>query len=475
MSWQARFTFREIVAATGAWPLRPLFERQEGEAVGVSIDSRRIRPGELFIAIRGKRLDGHDFLTQAFRDGAAGAIVEDPQKVPRGLKPIWYLPDTLKALGDLAKFHRTRFQLPAVAITGSSGKTTTKAMVAHLLSERFNTLANPGTQNNQIGVPLTLLRLEQEHQALVVELGTNQWGEIQRLTEIAQPEVGVVTNIGPAHLETFGDLRGVFKAKGELWETMDSQGIMILNANDPILRVAARDLRQRTLWFAAEGFSGFDGQEDGPPIALKATDIRLGAATLRCRINQRYLLELPLPGMHNLMNALAALTCAMVLGEDLSVAVERLREMPPLAGRLHFHEQEGVLILDDSYNANPDSLKAALEVFSRIRRPGRKAVLLGDMLELGAQAESLHVEAGRWVVSTQPQLLVAVGPLARWTLAGAWEEDLGRLAGHSFDTSEDAGRFLMQWLKPGDALFVKGSRGMQMERAVECFSTSSTP
>jgi len=486
MSQKKQFSFREIVSTTGARPMRFHLRRFQGGVRGLSVDSRTVQPGELFIALRGKRLDGHNFLEKARQNGATGALVErwplkkvlstdSPSLVPGTGLMIWKVPDTLKALGDLAQYHRDRFQLPTVAITGSSGKTTTKEMVTHLLAERFNTLANPGTQNNRIGIPLTLLRLQPEHQALVVELGTNQWGEIRRLTKMAQPEVGVVTNIGPAHLEAFGGLRGVLRAKGELWEAMDSQGIFILNADDPLLRLAGRRLRRKILWFSAGGYSGSLPGEEALPIALRATDIHLGATNLRCRINQRFHLELPLPGRHNLMNALAALTCAMVFGEDLSVAVERLREMPPLAGRLRFHEREGVLILDDSYNANPDSLKASLEVFSRIKRPGRKAVLLGDMLELGTQAESFHVEAGRRVVSTQPQLLVAVGPLARWTLAGAWERDLGYLAGRSFNTSQDAGRFLRQWLKPGDALFVKGSRGMQMERAVECFSTSSTP
>ena len=435
-------------------------------ARGVSIDTRTLQPGQLFVAIRGKHFDGNEFIAEAFRRGAAGAVVERlPAGAAEATQPVWQVPDTLAALGALARFHRDRFCPDLVAITGSSGKSTTKSMLAHLLSSDREVLATPGTQNNRIGVPLTLFRLQAGHRAVVLELGTNQWGEMRTLAEISRPTVGVVTNIGPAHLKTFGDLEGVLRAKGELWEGMEPSAVLVLNGDDPLLARAGSGLRRKVVWYGT-----------GPAAEIRATEIRLsaGGGSSSFRANDEVLVNLPVPGRHNVMNALAALACAKVLGMDLGPAARRLGSFAPLPGRLNISERDGLLILDDSYNGNPASLKAALQVMREIPRPGgRKVVALGDMLELGEGAEELHAEAGRQIMEHGADALVTVGRLAGRALAAAREAGLSAQAGWPFETPAQAGEFLAGFLRPGDLLLLKGSRGTQMEKALECFTTSS--
>lgn len=375
---------------------------------------------------------------------------------------VWKVPDTLRALGDLARFHRERFRPEMIAITGSTGKTTTKEMAAHLFSESRSLLAASGTQNNQIGVPLTLLRLESGHQTAVLELGTNRWGEIRRLTELVQPTVGVITNIGPAHLETFGNLQGVLRAKAELWEAMDFKGILVLNADDPLLRRAAKRLPQRLVWFGTD-----------PAAQVRATRIALGEWESRCRINDSVEMRLPLPGRHNLMNALAALAAGVALGETLAAAAARLESAAPLPGRLAQVVCNGFRVINDTYNANPASLHAALEVLRNLECSGRRILAVGDMLELGKQAEPLHAQAGRWAAASGVDLLVAVGPLSRTLLAAAWEHGFPREKGRAFDTAQEAGEFLSGEVRSGDAVLLKGSRGMRMEQVLGVLTCST--
>ena len=467
----ATFSLEEIEEATGAELVSP----GKGPKVlsGVSTDSRTLSVGNLFIALRGPRFDGHDFLKRAFAQGAAGVLVDRwPLETKGGLTPvkgvrphlILKVPDTLRGLGDLARFHRNRFRPEVIAITGSTGKTTTKGMAAHLLSEKRNLLAASGTQNNQIGVPLTLLRLEAEHQAVILELGTNQWGEIRRLTTLVQPTVGVITNIGPAHLEAFGDLQGVLRAKGELWEAMDPKGVLVLNGDDPLLRQAGKRLSQRLVWFGTD-----------PTAQVRADRIVLEEWGSRCRINDSFEMRLSLPGRHNLMNALAALAVCSALGEEMASAAARLESIAPLPGRLAQVACNGFRVIDDTYNANPASLKAALEVLRNLECSGRRILAVGDMLELGKQAELLHAQAGRWAADSGVDLLIAVGPLARRLLSAAWEHGFPREHGWAFDTAQEAGEFLSHEVRSGDAVLLKGSRWMRMEQILGVLEPLSKP
>lgn len=479
MSNPARFSVEEIQRAIAARMIAPVrgsanlpVPRQAGsprtgsnEFVGVSMDSRTLRPGELFVAILGRRFDGHAFVAQALAQGAAGVVVERwplPGIGGETTGAVWKVDDTWAAWGALARFHRERFRIDLAAITGSNGKSTVKTMLAHLLSGSREVLSTPGTQNNRIGVPLTLLRLEEKHRAAVLELGTNRWGEIQTLTEICRPTVGVVTHIGPAHLETFGDLQGVLREKGGLWEAMDSGSPLVLNADDALLSRAGRLLPHPIVWYGT-----------GSGAQVRGSDFSCGEQENRCRVNGRWDLRIPLAGRHNLMNALAALACARVLGLDLGQAAQRLSNVPALPGRLTVTERDGFWMIDDTYNANPASLQAALQVLREAGCFGRRIAVLGDMLELGPRAEELHAEAGRQAVQAGVNLVVTVGPMARGLLEAAWAAGLERSGGRAFSSPEEAGEFLSEEVRPGDVVLVKGSRGMRMERVIACFTTSS--
>lgn len=461
LSGQPIFSPEQVAQATGG-------VRVSGDGAqplcGVSIDSRTTEPGNLFVAIRGLRFDGHDFVAEAFERGAGAALVDQwPLKI-HAQGAIWRVPDTLTALGALAQYHRRRFKLKLVAVTGSSGKTTTKTMLAHLISGFEEGLATQGTRNNLVGVPLTLLGLDDKHKSAVLELGTNRWGEIRRLTTLTEPTIGLVTNIGPAHLETFKDLQGVLREKAGLWEVMSAQGTLILNGEDPLLRQAGRSVSHKVVWFG-----------EGLESALQISRVSLRTWSTQCLVNGRHRLTIPIPGRHNLMNAWAALTCSQVLGFDLAQAVERLQTVSILGGRLFPREFQGALFIDDSYNANPDSFKAALEVIRRVKTPGRRMVVMGDMLELGNQAEGLHAQAGRWVAEGGIDFLIAVGRWSRVVLSAACEAHFPSQNGRAFDEVEEAGRFLMEIVRPGDAVLLKGSRQMQMEKVFACSTTSSTP
>lgn len=440
----------------------------ERATAGVSTDTRTVGTGELFVAIRGPRFDGHDFVGEAFARGASAVVVERwplkglPAEFPG---TVWKVDDALAALGMLARVHRSRFSVPVVAITGSSGKSTTKEILAQLLSaEGRSILATPGTQNNRIGVPATLFQLGRWHAAAVLELGTNQWGEIRTLAQISRPTLGVVTQIGPAHLETFGDLRGVLKEKAALWEEMDPSAPIVLNGDDPLLREAARELRRPVVWFG----TGADAQ-------IRATRIETDSEGSRCRVNDRWDLALPLPGLHNLFNALAALACVQRLGEDLGGAVARLRDVRGLPGRLAVSERDGVRWIDDTYNANPASVRVALDFFQKMDRAGRKALVLGDMLELGEESEQIHAQIGALAGRSRLDLLVAVGRFAPALVQAAQQAGLPAEKSRVAVTAEEARNLLWEWVRPGDAVLVKGSRGMRMERVLECCTTSSTP
>jgi UDP-N-acetylmuramoyl-tripeptide--D-alanyl-D-alanine ligase len=425
----------------------------EGPFQRASTDSRQLQAGDLFIALRGARFDGHDFLNQAVAGGARAVMVDHECDV--NVAQI-VVPDTRLGLGALAKLWRRRFTLPVIAITGSNGKTTVKEMLASILKRLGETLVTQGNLNNDIGVPLTLLRLRDDHRYAVIEMGANHPGEIRYLAGLAEPDVGLVTNAGPAHLEGFGDIEGVARAKGELFGQLSEAQIAVINADDqyaPLWRETASSCRR--LEFGLEhGDVAVKGAWQ-PALNRLLIDTAQGS----CEI------ALPVPGIHNARNALAAAAAAAAVGAGPAEIKAGLEAMQPVKGRLYPRAGvRGMKILDDTYNANPDSLRAALEVVAAM--PGEAWLILGDMGELGAAGPELHARMGELAARHGIRRLFALGPLSALA-AEHFGADARRYAANQFQALIDDVREAAAH-SPGITinLLVKGSRAMRMERIV---------
>lgn len=425
---------------------------------GVSIDSRTLEVGEAFFAIRGHHLDGHAFVRDAATRGASCLIVHHlPDQIPPDV-PVILVDDTTRALARLAAFHRSRFAVPLVAVTGSNGKTTTKEMVAAILAALGPVLKSAASFNNQWGLPLTLLKLRSEHRAVVVELGANQRGEIAALAEVARPTVGIVTTVAAVHTEFFGSLEEVQREKGALVRAIPAEGRVILNGDDARVRAMAAEARCPVLFY------GMSAEADVRAVGPIDEAVQGASFTLEVG-GARSLVRLAFAGRHNVLNALAAAAAGTALGLSLPEIVQGLERARPLKGRCVWRRAGGVRILDDTYNANPAAVDAALAILARARGAGRILVALGDMLELGEMAEAAHREAGRKVAQLGVAEFVGVGLLARHAAEAA--RDAGLAESHYVETTEGAVALLLKRLVPGDYLLVKGSRGMRMERVVD--------
>jgi UDP-N-acetylmuramoyl-tripeptide--D-alanyl-D-alanine ligase len=420
----------------------------------VSTDTRTLQPGALFVALQGPHFDGHAFIDTARDKGAVGALVSLPQPLEL---PWIQVEDTRLALGRLAAAWRERKAVPLVAVTGSNGKTTVKEMLAAILQQQGAVLATRGNLNNDIGMPLTLLGLRDERFA-VLELGANHPGEIAYLTHIAAPDVALITNAGAAHLEGFGDLNGVARAKGEILAGLTAAGTAVLNADDPYLSYWLGQVQGRQV--LTFGFApGAEVRAD--PAAVEAHWTEQGFQT-RVPVftpQGEFLLELPLGGLHNLRNALAACAAGLALHLSLTDIQRGLASVQPVAGRLQTSlSPSGVRVIDDSYNANPDSMGAAIEVLQRA--PGRRWLVMGDLAELGESATGLHRGIGERARSAGIERLWCCGPLSR-----AAVDAFGPQGRHFADRSE-----LVLALRPelaaGDTVLVKGSRSAGMEQVV---------
>jgi UDP-N-acetylmuramoyl-tripeptide--D-alanyl-D-alanine ligase len=466
-----RFTADELAAATGGRWLDPA----PAEVAGVSTDTRTIAPGSLFVALRGERFDGHAFLAEAARAGAAAALVSDPAAEPtagaRGdgaasrALPRLLVADTLAALGAVARHHRRRFDLPVVGVTGSNGKTTTREMVAAILATRGPVLKTEGNLNNEVGVPLTLLRLGPEHRFAVVELGMSNPGEIARLAAIALPQVGVVTNAAAAHLEGLGTVDAVADAKAELYQGLPPGGVAVANADDARMLRRAQASGRRLLTFAA------GRQRRGDVVVLELLDEGPGGLRFLLGVGQREVeVALPLVGAHNAANAAAAACAAIALGCDDREIVRGLAAVAPVGRRLRLERlASGALLVDDCYNANPLSMGAALRTLAALARAegGRAVAVLGDMLELGAGELALHREVGAEAAAAGVDRLLCFGPRARDIAAGAVAAGLPpERTFHTEDVAALAAR-ARDGLVAGDVLLVKASRGTRLERLVE--------
>ena len=432
----------------------------------ISTDTRSLEKAELFLALTGRQFDGHDFVKEAIAGGVRYFIISDMKKISAESKRsanFILVEDTLKAYGDLAKYYRQKFKIPAIAITGSSGKTTVKELAAHILSQRFQVLKNRGTENNLIGVPKTLLQLEKTHEVMVLEMGTSSPGEIERLSSIIAPHIGIVTQIGLAHLEGLFTQEGIKEEKLQVLNYIERGGVLILNGPDPFLK----DVKSGVHKILRAGFSKEDNEVWAEQIWCHET----GSSFY---LNGKDLCETPLIGRHNVLNCLYAVLVAMELGVELPLIQKALSSFKPITGRLSVKSFDGIQFLDDTYNSNPSSFRASLETLKEFKMRGRKIVVCGDMLELGDTAEELHREIGGFIADSLFDYVIASGPLSKSLVDEALKKGFDPKRIFHVSDSAEAGKICREIAQSGDLVLVKGSRGMKMEKVFECFITSST-
>jgi UDP-N-acetylmuramoyl-tripeptide--D-alanyl-D-alanine ligase len=447
--------------------LRGLLGRLERmEIKGVSTDSRNIRQGELFVALRGERFDGHDFVLDAIRNGACGALVESAVLESRydslgKVKNLFPVEDTLFSLQEMSAIHRKKFTVPVIGITGSNGKTTTKEMTASIMKQKGPVLKNEGNLNNHIGVPLTLLKMGPGHRSAVVEMGMSAPGEIDLLARLVKPDVGVITNIGPAHLEFLGTMDRVAAAKAELLGNMGAGGTAVLNADDRYFGVLSAQCSGKVLSFGTS-----------PGAAVRCRDIRQGDDYTDFELIVRDAavnVRLRALGRHNIANALAAAAAASAAGMTVEAVKYGLDEFVPVAMRSEVKVINGRTVLADCYNANPASVRAALETLVTLRPGARSVAVLGDMLELGAEGAEAHREIGRLAARLGVNAIIVVGTLSAQILEGAQEGGMPKSALFAAASHAEAAELLTRQSRVGDAVLVKGSRGMKMEKILEAF------
>jgi UDP-N-acetylmuramoyl-tripeptide--D-alanyl-D-alanine ligase len=427
------------------------------DAQAYSIDSRTVGPGQLFFAVKGERLDGHDFVEQALARGAVAAVVRKDQ-LGRFSQSIRLLPveDTLVALQALATAVRKLWGKPLIAVTGSAGKTTTKEAIAHVLGARFRVLKSEGNFNNHFGLPLMLLKLEPEHDLAVIEMGMSHAGEIRQLARIAQPDIGVVTNVAAVHLEFFDSLAGIARAKYELIESLPASGTAVLNADDQYVSQFGRDFKGKVLLYGTRAMADVRAENvrskgaEGTEFGVVVGDAHEPAT-------------LPLVGEHNVLNALAAVAVGLQSGLKLSQAVAALATLAPADKRGQVLHIGNITVINDCYNSNPKALEAMVDALASMPAK-RRVVVAGEMLELGSAGEEMHRSAGQHIAEKKIDVLVGVRGLAE-AMVGA-----SRQAGvrAEFLTSpEEAGEWLARETQDGDVVLLKASRGVKLERALE--------
>ncbi|HXY07060.1 MAG TPA: UDP-N-acetylmuramoyl-tripeptide--D-alanyl-D-alanine ligase [Terriglobales bacterium] len=442
----------EFVSASGE------FDRQ-ATALGYSIDSRTIQPGEVFFAVQGERFDGHDFVVQALEKGAVAAVVGHDRLPKFSAKTgLMAVGDPLAALQALAAAVRRLWARPLVGITGSTGKTTTKEAIAQVLSSRLRVLKSEGNLNNHFGLPLMLLKLEPKHDIAVIEMGMSHAGEIARLARIAQPEMGVVTNVAPVHLEFFRSVAEIARAKYELVEALPAGGTAILNADDEYVSQFGRDFRGKVILYGRR-----------PEARVRAENLeaqgKLGSKFDLVVEGRRERASLPLVGAHNVSNALAAVAVALECGFTLADAARELARLAPADKRGQVVQLGNITVINDCYNSNPKALNAMVDALATMPA-ARRIVVAGEMLELGPSGDILHRQSGEHMAGKKIDMLVGVRGLAESMVeaargAGMRAEFVG--------TPEEAGDWLARETQAGDLVLVKGSRGVKLEKALERF------
>lgn len=448
----ARLTLVEVAEAVGGSLEGGI---PSARIAGVSTDSRSLRAQELFVALIGERFDGHEFVSEAMAKGAAAALVCRPVSA----RPLIRVADTMLAYGDLARYVRDRSNARVIAVTGSTGKTTTREMLATILRRDRRTLSSAGTENNEVGVPRTILKVTEEHEAIVLEFAMRGPGEIARLAQIGRPDVGVVTNVGVSHIGRLHSQEAIAAAKAELIEALEPTGQAVLNADDSFVAQMASRAKCPAITYGL-------GDAD-----VRASDVETDFESVRFRLmlpDKVIPVTVPVPGRHNVYNALAAAAAAYAVdasADAIRAGLEAYEGMP-MRGRI-MRARSGLTIIDDTYNASPDSVRAALETLRDMRCTGRRIAVLGPMLELGEFSSREHHQIGRAVAQIDVDVLVTVGEVAEEIAGGASQEGFPAAAVHRVSSNEEVLELLSQLLSEGDTVLVKGSRAARMDEIVK--------
>ncbi len=426
----------------------------EEEAQGVVLDSRKGEPGFVFVASRGEKTDGHQYIDDVFQKGAIGVVCEMLPEVPKG--PCIVVKDSLLALQDIAKYYREQLDITVVGITGSVGKTSTKECIASVLEQKYKVLKTEGNYNNEIGLPLMVLKINSEHEIAVLEMGINHFGEMRRLSRIAQPDICVMTNIGPCHLEFLNSLEGVLQAKSEIFEYMKENGTVIVNGDDSLLQNLNEVNGKPTISFGI--------QDSRTVYAKQIEDLGLfGTKITVCHGEQQIDAQIPLPGKHMVYNALAAIAVADLLKLSAEEVRKGLADLKSLKGRSNLIQLENKVLIDDCYNANPVSVKAALDLLATAS--GRKVAILGDMFELGEKERELHEEIGAYAMKKEIDVLICVGELSSSMYHAAKDQNKQKTL-YYFSSKEELLSVLPTMLEEGDTILVKASLRMDFRTIV---------
>ncbi len=431
------------------------------EITGAVIDSRQVEPGYLYIPIRGERVDGHRFIPDVFEKGALAVLSEEPLENPAG--PYIQVASSEQALKDIAEFYRSTLGIKIIGITGSVGKTSTKEMISAVLSQKYNVLKTEGNFNNEIGLPLTILRIRREHEVAVVEMGISEFGEMHRIAKVAKPDICVMTNIGQCHLENLIDRDGVLRAKSEIFDFLKPDGHVVLNGNDDKL-ITVQEVKgvKPVFYYVEDGTAQkSDLQYEVTADAIENKGLRGLNANMHfpeevCQIHE------PIPGVHNVYNACAAACVGRIMGLTNEEICEGIAHAKTIAGRTNLITLGDVLVIDDCYNANPVSMKASLDVLAQAE--GRKIAVLGDMGELGENEREMHYDVGKYAANTGVDILFCCGTLSEELAKGAQR---GHTKVMYFAEREKLTQTLLNFVKAGDTVLVKASHFMEFPKIVK--------
>ncbi len=445
-----KITINDIVLATGG----ELISGSKDTCVkNVSIDSRQVFEDTLFVPLKGEKSDGHDYILEAFENGAVATISE---KKINSSNAVVLVKDTSKALGDIAKYYKKKFNIKTVAVTGSVGKTTTKDMLSAVMNMQYNTLKTEGNFNNELGLPLTVLKIKSTHEAAVLEMGMSAFGEISYLADIARPDVAIITNIGMSHIENLGSQEGIFKAKTEICEYFNKDSLLIVNGDDKYLKKAKDFKGFGVVTYGIENECDYQAR-DIENLGLEGTKFSVDI------YEREYRIHVKTPGVHNVYNALAAIACGVHYNIGPNKIIEGIENFSLTAMRMSVEKAGTLTLINDCYNSSPDSVNAALRVLST--QNTRKVAILGDILEMGDFAKDAHYKIGEEVAKNKVDVLLTAGKNAKFIAEAASEN--GVPEGMSFNTTEELVLNVSKFIKDNDTILIKASRGMHFEKVVE--------